>query len=899
MDISIKVNELAPFEFKITGTYAGSLIDDLANAFSVDNPSAFFAKQYGFKMPTKIYGVSPFGTFKHGLIFDILKYLKVNYANLNITMTDQVKRIIASRLPLRQFANSDSYIGPQCISETIEMRPYQSEIIDAIITKGYGRCMFECPTGCHAKGTNILMIDGSIKKVEDIVVGDKLVGDDGCERTVLQLCRGKDKMYRIIPTKGIPFIVNGNHILSLVRTDYHENHKPEKLTYKYAKRQYSYDKTKDGYVIDISVNEYLNTSKDFKRLHKLYKSSSLINFDNKQKNTFIIKPYLLGLILGDGCIVNCCSITTMDSEIREYIYEEAKNLGLYISESSKQNTLAKGYKFVSKEKTKGRNIIINELKRLNLFGHNCENKFIPNEYKYGSVETRLNVLAGLIDTDGSGGNNKQSYSIGLKSKQLIDDISFIAKSLGMRTFVRSRTKKCYNTGTIGTYWECTICGENVKLIPLKLNRKLVSKNKANVNLLRTGFSIEELDIDEFYGFILDGNHRYVMADDGFVTHNSGKSFIIANLIFTLQQEYNKNIRTLLFLPNAQLVKQFYKDLIDYGFQKDSVIEFSANSYKKSDKNDLLSKQIVIANRQFLFNHGHEVGDFDMVVIDEVHSASVSTSQTAKFIQTLTAPIKVGCSGTIPTDLAKYWTLLDLTGPVVYKETITHLQDEGFLANVKFVTVKVTDNIVENDKDLLFNLNPRIRYNAGGESQIAFSEPYTAETEYMSKNCMDLYSPILTNPNIRFKNTENTLILFDRIEFGKALFEFLKSIKFNNAQIYYIDGSVPIDERETIRSICETSQNIIIVAQVAVMSTGINIKNLSNLVMTGSSKSQSRTIQSIGRTLRLHGSKSHATIWDIVFNYKYSKKHYLERSALYKKYYNRSKPDEVIKIEIGN
>ena len=144
-----------------------------------------------------------------------------------------------------------------------------------------------------------------------------------------------------------------------------------------------------------------------------------------------------------------------------------------------------------------------------------------------------------------------------------------------------------------------------------------------------------------------------------------------------------------------------------------------------------------------------------------------------------------------------------------------------------------------------------------------------------------------------------MILFDRIEFGKALFEFLKKIKFNDAQIYYIDGSVSIDEREKIRSLCESFKNVVIVAQVAVMSTGINIKNLSNLVMTGSSKSQSRTIQSIGRTLRLHGDKDHATVWDIVFNFKYSKKHYTERCGLYKKYYNRTKPDEIIKIDIGN
>lgn len=703
MDIEIKINELTNDEFKIVGTYSGSLVADLSNTFSVVNNGAFFAKQYGYKMPLKIYGVSPFGTFKQGLIFEIIKYLNENYSDMHITLSDEVKKVIAYRLPLRKFASS--YKEPNCISTKIDMRSYQSEIIDSVIKKGYGRCMFECPTGCHAKGTNILMMDGSIKKVEDIVVGDRLVGDDGSERNVLQLCRGNDKMYRIIPTNGIPFVVNGNHILSLVRTDYHKNNVPSKLSYTYAKRKYDYDKTKDGYVIDISVNDYIKTSSNFKHLHKLYRSSSLIDFDNKQTSAF-------------------------------------------------------------------------------------------------------------------------------------------------------------------------------------------------VNMLRTGFTVEELGNDDFYGFILDGNHRYVMADDGFVTHNSGKSFIIANLIYTLLQQYSPTMRTLLFLPNAQLVKQFYKDLLDYGYSKDDVLEFSANTYNKLRRDEINSKRIVISNRQFLFNHGNEIGKIDAMIIDEAHSASVASSQTAKFIQNMNAPIKIGCSGTIPTDLAKYWTLLNLIGPVVYKESITHLQDEGYLANVRFITIKVKDNIVENDKNLLFNLHPNVRYSSDGDSQIAFSDPYIAETEYMSTHCMELYSPILTNPKVNFSKTENTLILFDRIEFGKALYEFLKSIHFNDASIYYIDGSIPIDEREKIRMTCEVSQNVIIVAQVSIMSTGVNIKNLSNLVMTGSSKSQSRTIQSIGRTLRLHNDKTHATIWDIMFNYKYSKKHYLERCELYKKYYEKSKPDEVIKIEIG-
>ena len=169
---------------------------------------------------------------------------------------------------------------------------------------------------------------------------------------------------------------------------------------------------------------------------------------------------------------------------------------------------------------------------------------------------------------------------------------------------------------------------------------------------------------------------------------------------------------------------------------------------------------------------------------------------------------------------------------------------------------------------------------------------------MAKYCMELYSPVLTSGKFMLSQNENTLILFDRIEFGKALFKYLSDIKFNGAEICYIDGSVPIADREKIRAMCEQKNNVILIAQSSTMSTGINIKNMSNLIMTGSCKSQSRIIQSIGRTLRLHKDKSHSNVIDIVYNYKYSKKHYAERRELYKKYYNKSKPDETIKIEIN-
>lgn len=523
MEIEIQKNGLGQDELKIVGTYAGSVINELSNSFSVVNTGAFFARQYGFKMPSKIFGVTPFGTFKIGLIFDVLKFLKANYSNIKIKLTNEVKYEITKRLPLREFAKL-VYKGPENISKEYEARNYQLEIIDAIIKKGYGRCMFECPTG------------------------------------------------------------------------------------------------------------------------------------------------------------------------------------------------------------------------------------------------------------------------------------------------------------------------------------------------------------------------------------SGKSFIIANLIYTLRNQYKKNLRSLLFLPNAQLVSQFYKDLKDYGYNEFEVLEFSATNYKKINKDRLKNASIIIANRQFLFNHVNELPKFDLMIIDEVHSAV--SHETAKTINDLDIPLKIGCSGTIPTDKSKYWNLLSLVGPIVYRESITHLQEEGYLTNVNFTVIQVKDHIVEADKNLLFNLHPNVRYSQDGESEISFSDPYIAETNYMAKYCMELYSPVLTSGQFMLSQNENTLILFDRIEFGKALFKYLSDIKFNGAEICYIDGSVPIADREKIRAMCEQKNNVILIAQSSTMSTGINIKNMSNLIMTGSCKSQSRIIQSIGRTLRLHKDKSHSNVIDIVYNYKYSKKHYAERRELYKKYYNKSKPDETIKIEIN-
>lgn len=200
------------------------------------------------------------------------------------------------------------------------------------------------PAGCHAAGTKILMFDGTLKKIEDIVLGDQVMGPDSEPREVLKLCRGREKMYRIIPTNknrgSDPFIVNGQHILSLQQTN----------------NIWGFRGT-----INISVKDFLNQTKAFQRSYKLYKTSKI---DFKVKKDLPIPPYILGLWLGDGS-TNQPELTTMDPEIRDVWINYVKSLGLDIRVDSQKHNKSSTYIATShKNFEKNANTLTNLLRNL-------------------------------------------------------------------------------------------------------------------------------------------------------------------------------------------------------------------------------------------------------------------------------------------------------------------------------------------------------------------------------------------------------------------------------------------------------------------------------------------------------------------------------------------------------
>jgi endopeptidase Clp ATP-binding regulatory subunit ClpX len=359
------------------------------------------------------------------------------------------------------------------------------------------------PSGCHRKGQKVLMHDGALLAVEDVRVGDQLMGVDSTPRTVLELHRGTDEMVEIIPTKGEPWVVNKGHLLTLVRTSRTVGARPGR-----AKKYTAVSEVKD-----VWVAEYLNWSRTQKSIHKLFR----VPVDFSPAKPLPLEPYFLGVLLGDGCLRNRVAVTNEDKAVVNEVYVQAGAFSLHVNIEAEGTSSATYHLSGPKGKA---NPITTILRELDLFGCDSETKFIPHAYKTASREDRLELLAGLIDTDGDYKDADNCHYYTSKSPALANDLAFVARSLGFAAYVKP-CRKCDQNGTWGNYFRVTISGD-VDQIPVRVEYKQARARRQVKDVLRTGFKTRELPPEEFFGFVLDGDHRYLL-DDFTVTHNTGKT----------------------------------------------------------------------------------------------------------------------------------------------------------------------------------------------------------------------------------------------------------------------------------------------------------------------------------------------------------------------------------------
>lgn len=543
-----------------------------------------------------------------------------------------------------------------------ELRPYQTQSVQAIEDeweKGRRKTLLVLPTGCHARGQKVLLASGLTKAVEEIGLSDTLLGADGKPRKVLHLHHGKDDLYKITPIKGQPFIVNSQHMLSLVQTG--------------LKGHPQYPSQIGGKITDVTVSEYLTWSKNKKHTHKLYRSSAIEKFHENDGSHISIDPYFLGVLLGDGNIKNSISITTMDKEIEQEIERQCEvyNMTVRTEKAGRANTFLLRCGYVG---AKG-GLLHQQLKELHLRGVGSAGKFIPLVYKAAPLEKRLEILAGVIDTDGSKAQCC-GYDFISKSRQLSEDVAFIARSAGLAAYVSKSIKTCQG-GFVGTYWRVSISGD-CSIIPCRVKAKQCAKRKQKKSVLRTGFSVEHIGFGEYFGFTVDGDNRYLL-DDFTVTHNCGKTIVFSEIA---KRRVDAGERVLILAHRGELLEQA-ADKLARSTGLACAVEKAENTSVGRFESVVVGSVQTLMRQSRLDALGAD--RFSTIIVDEAHHALSSSYQAV--LDYFSAAKVLGVTAT--PDRGDRKNLGELFDSLAYEYSLPQAIKDGYLCPIEAQTIPLS------------------------------------------------------------------------------------------------------------------------------------------------------------------------------------------------------------------
>ena len=354
---------------------------------------------------------------------------------------------------------------------------------------------------------------------------------------------------------------------------------------------------------------------------------------------------------------------------------------------------------------------------------------------------------------------------------------------------------------------------------------------------------------------------------------SGKSLIIY-LIFQQLHKY-QNLKGLVIVPTTSLVEQLYSDFGDYNDgEMTNVHRIYQGKEKESDKD------LIISTWQSLYKMPKEYFEqFDYIIGDEAHLFKAQ-SLTTILTSCINAKYRIGLTGTLDGTKTHKLVLEGLFGAVEKVISTKELIDKQQLSNfeIKCLVLKHTDDECLKAKDKTY------------QEEIEYLISHEARNKFIK--------------NLAVSLGKNTLILFQMVDkHGRILYNMIKNTKnIGNRKVFFIYGGTETTDREEIRKIMEIENDAIIVASFGTFSTGINIRNLHNIIFAMPTKSSIRTLQSIGRGLRQSDGKEIATLYDIADDLRYKKhmnytlKHFVERTKIY----NEEKfPFKIYKIGLKN
>ena len=604
------------------------------------------------------------------------------------------------------------------------IRDYQEKIIQVYIDhiqtekekeKKTGGGILEVPCGrgkCLGKNTPIIMYDGSIKLVQDIIVGDVLMGDDSTPRNVLSLARGKETMYKIREKKhtfianeeclGEEYTVNESHILSLVEES-------------------------SGKIIDISVMDYLILPKHLQET--LFGYRAQINFQEKKIEEQEQKPYMVG------------------------------------------------------------------------YSYSNNNTIIPLHYKCNCQQIQLELFTGIIDAIGI---LHLPNLIKIKKKQnaqQIKDIIFLSRSLGF---------KIYQTKS------------NIFILLQVENQKQS----------RYEFVVEKLEIDDYYGFEIDGNRRFVLGDFT-VTHNTVMALKIISEI---------ERKTLIIVHKEFLMNQWIERIAEF-------MPTARIGKIQGPKFDIEDKDIVIGMIQSMYDKpfpSNAFSSFGLTIIDEVHR--IGSEEFSKTLFKTITNCMLGISATVDRKDGLTNILHMFIGPKIYSE---ERKDEDI------IEVRAIEYI---HKDPEYN---EVAYdymgNVAHSTMISKISNFQPRCDFVVRILRDLIQ----------ENPEKQIMVLSQIR-GLLTDIHTKLSEFNYDVGFYVGGMKQQDLQET-------EEKQIVLATYAMAAEALDIKTLNTLVMVSP---KTDIIQSVGRILRTRGLGK--LIVDIIDTHDVFQNQWKKRRTYYKK-----------------
>lgn len=355
---------------------------------------------------------------------------------------------------------------------------------------------------------------------------------------------------------------------------------------------------------------------------------------------------------------------------------------------------------------------------------------------------------------------------------------------------------------------------------------------------------------------------------------SGKSFIIYLLMKYWLENINEGQKVLIIVPTTSLVEQMYADFEEYGMLVDQACH---KIYSGKDK--VTKKPVIISTWQSIYKYPKKwFQQFGMVIGDECHGFK-SKSLSSIMNKATEAKYRFGTTGTLDGTQTHQLVLEGLFGPVYHVTKTKNLQDDGTLAPLDI-------------KVLLMNYSDEVRQNFGKKTyaeEIDFIVGHSGRNRFIR--------------NLALGSDGNTLVLFQRVDaHGKPLFELIKNKAEEGRKIFYVSGETDTSDREAIRKIVEKQSNAIIVASLGTFSTGINIRNLHNIIFASPSKSQIKVLQSIGRGLRQSDDGRTTNLFDIAddLHWKQQKNFTLLHSAERVKIYEKEQfKYKIIKVDLDD